>query len=61
MENLRDFLQNLDPDKTNQFRNYEKVNYKIIEATNSIHFNRNCLREQLCPKSILIIWHKQNV
>ena len=45
------FLSNLHPEKKQRFRQLERLTYKLIEATNSVNYNRNCIREQLCPQS----------
>ena len=50
MENLNNFLSNLDPENKMLFRQLEKLTYRKIKAINSINFNKNCIREHLCPQ-----------
>ena len=52
MEKLKIFLRNLHPSKKSMFRSLEKLNYKLIDIVHTIQFNKNCIRERLCPKSI---------
>ena len=46
--NFSDFLQDLDLQCKKLFKSYEKISYKIINATNAIKFNNICLQERLC-------------
>ena len=55
MDNLRLYIDNLNEGNKTLFRRLEKLNYKLIEATHSIRFNKNCLREKLCPRGIQIL------
>ena len=52
MENVRLYIDNLNEGNKTLFRRLEKLNYKLIEATHSIRFNKNCLREKLCPRGL---------
>ena len=47
-----DFLSNLNLEQKKQFKQYEKISYRIINTTNAIKFNNICLQEHLCPKTI---------
>ena len=46
------FFQSLDEQKRAEIRAYEKVSLKIISTINAQRFNKNCIRERLCPKGI---------
>ena len=42
----------LNEEEKKRFRKYEDSVKKVIDATEAIVFNENCIREKLCPKSI---------
>ena len=54
MENLYQLLNNLNENKRKIFRKLEKLIYRSIEANHSITFNKNCIRERICPKGIIV-------
>ena len=49
---LRVFLQELTAENKKKLRRYEDSYKRIIDATEAVNFNENCIREKLCPKSI---------
>ena len=49
---LRVFLQELTVENKKKLRRYEDSYKRIIDATEAVNFNENCIREKLCPKSI---------
>ena len=48
------FLRGLSADNKKKLRKYEDSCRRLIDATQAIIFNENCIREKLCPKSIYI-------
>ena len=49
---LNIFLQELTTDNKKKLRKYEDSYKRIVDATEAVNFNENCIREKLCPKSI---------
>ena len=59
---LRRFLHNLQHGDKTLFRKYEKTYLSVISTAKAIRFNENCIREQLCPKSLYrggLTWQKR--
>ena len=50
---FRIFLQGLDFEEKRRYRKLEKCSLKLVDATCALAFNSNCIRERLCPKSLL--------
>ena len=51
---LNQFFDSLHPESKVYFRKFEKFSLKIISSNKAINFNKNCLREKLCPKGITV-------
>ena len=52
--NFRVLHQKLSENEKKTLRKHEDSMKRVIDATEAIVFNENCIREKLCPKSIYI-------
>ena len=51
---MNDFIQNLTNTEKKFFLKIKNLTLKIVKAVSAVDFNKNCLREHLCPKNIYI-------
>ena len=50
---MNDFTRSLTNETRKDFLKIKNIILKIVKAESAVDFNRNCLRENLCPRSII--------